>query len=337
MQVNSPQPSSGPGGDGVRLLFKVTAVLALLLVGFSAVKIVGKKYPAPGAAIAGQEPSSEPAPEPEPPMPPPRTAPSERANARPANIRTTVDSGLGDEAIASNLWAAAGAPSGSKKVIWRRLPELQTGVDGVIARFEPPVFYDVAEGHVSELRSDFAQIANATNMLKQYAADFQAVKAGLQADRQEYVRYAKAADERRQNEYDAAKKRQIDLQALYLERKRQFQQESAATKPRLQDPPGVFESKLAQYERVKKSYEDDMNQLEVAIHVVTKQVAATGQELRGLSQNIDSAFEESAQDAIGRLSGLSNRLYQQLGGVNTLIRDYNLKLGRYGTPLEPAR
>ena len=36
---------------------------------------------------------------------------------------------------------------------------MQPDVHGVVTRPEPPVFYDVADRYVSELRSDFAQIA----------------------------------------------------------------------------------------------------------------------------------------------------------------------------------
>src|SRR5947209_12084761 len=159
MPNDIPTPASGPGGNGVRLGFKVAAVLALILVAFAALKFAGKKSAVPDPAVATAEPSPEPAVEPRPSFTPVRASPPRPMIDRPASLQPAALNPPREEPFASNLWAAAGSPSQSKKLIWRRLPELQSGVDGIVARFEPPAFYDVADRYVSELRSDFTQVA----------------------------------------------------------------------------------------------------------------------------------------------------------------------------------
>jgi len=337
MQSNAPQRPDGSGGNGLRLGIKVAAVLCLVLVAFLAVTLKGRKPAVPIAVVNTEQPPLETVAAPEPSVPSSPPLAPRPVNAPPVADRTTTGNSQNSEPTASNLWAAAGVPAGSEKVIWRRLPTLRTGVDAVVANFERAVFYDVADRYAGELRTDFAQIARSTNDLKQLDAEFRALRDSVEVDRQDYLRHARAASEKRQNEYAAAQKRLLDLQALYLERKRKFQQDWAATKPQLQDPPGVFERKVAESDRLKQTFANDINQLETAINTVTKQVAEISQELRVHSQNLDRAFEDSARDAIGRLIGLRNRLRQQIDGVNTSINNYNSKLDRYGTPLKPVR
>jgi len=80
-----------------------------------------------------------------------------------------------------------------------------------------------------------------------------------------------------------------------------------------------------------------MKQLESALYTVQKELYATNQLLRGLSLNIEVAGEQSAREAVERLKAFEQRLKERLGEVNTQIRSYNEKLGRYGSPLRTPR
>jgi hypothetical protein len=207
----------------------------------------------------------------------------------------------------------------------------------VLARIDQPAFYKMPPQYYDELRGNLGQIAKATNMLQQSEVEFRTLMAGLEKDRQDYLRHARAADEHRQDEAAGAMKRLLELQALHQERKREFEAESTPIKPQLEDAPDVFDKRLRLYERATMLYAEDMKQLESALYTVHKEVYATNQALRGLSRNIETAWEQSAQDAIGRLNVFSNRLHERLGEVNTLVRDYNAKLARYGSPLGTSR
>ncbi len=242
-----------------------------------------------------------------------------------------------DTNAAGELWSAAAPPAEAGQFVTGRLPELRFCAGGVETVYEPPVYYRLPAEYSVELSEDYGRIVEATNVLGKYERELSALLAGISQDRQDYLRHARYADARRKAEGEAAMKQLVDLQTLYVERKRQFEQDSARIKPRLQDPPDVFDRKLPLYEAAANRFARDMGELEAAILAVQKQILATVQTLRADEQNIDSALDQVAQEAIGRLHSISNRAFQNLGEVNGLIRNYNSKIDRYGTPAHPPR
>ena len=333
MNTNLSQPPNEQDPLPVGFILKVALTLSLVVLAVSVVKFFQRKDANATAAATAEQAAPETS-EPEPAFrPPPRRSDPRpvsplRAAARPTPARPEylLQS-------ASNLWASAE----SDYLRAARIPELRAGWDGVLARFEPSVYYRVPAHYEDELRGDFGQIAEATNVLKQFEAELRTLEAGHNKDREDYLRHARAADEHRQDESSAAMKKLIELQTLYQERKRDFEQEATRTKPQLNDPPGVFEQKLSLYERVNERFATDIKQLESAILAVQKEVYASREALRSFSKSTEVAFEQSAAETTGRLHSLSNRVQQRLGEVNTSIRDYNAKLGRYGSPIESSR
>jgi hypothetical protein len=187
-------------------------------------------------------------------------------------------------------WGNAVTVHKSNYLVAARLPELQAGIGGLMARLEPLVYYRLPSRHIDEMYNDFAQIASATNALNQHDVEVRLVMATIEKDFQDYVRHAKAADEQRQNQAATLAKKLLDLQALYLERKREFEQESEMLKPRLQDNPAVFNQKLPAYELAVDRYASDMKALETTIYELQQQIYAMHQTLRSTSKNIDTAF-----------------------------------------------
>lgn len=214
-----------------------------------------------------------------------------------------------------------------------RLPELRPGAEGIGLRFEPPVFYRVPLKYGEDLSNSLAAIRSETNVLKQFELEFAAVFNGADRDHQDYVRTAKAANSQRRSEAGALLQKLTDMQALYLERKREYQQEHARLRPQPQDTLADLDRKLVILQRTTTAYERDINQLEAAIFTLTKQVQAARESLDSQDSGIEKAYELSAQDVRGQLNILSNRLNGKLGEVNAAIRDYNASLGRWGSPL----
>lgn len=147
------------------------------------------------------------------------------------------------------------------------------------------------------------------------------------------MRTAKAANAQRRTEAGALLQKLTDMQGLYLERKREFQQEHARLKPQPQDSLADLDRKLVILQRTTAAYEKDINQLEAAIFALTKQVQSARETLNTQDEGIEKAYEWSAQDVRGQLNVLSNRLHGKLGEVNAAIQEYNAQLGRWGSPL----
>jgi hypothetical protein len=317
---------------------KIVLVLSVVALAISAVKFFQRKPTGtPAAAAADDTTVQEPA-ESEPlAARNPRTLDSEQIRALLLAARSNANRAKVPPPPASNGLASAKSSPATEHVKVARLPEFWLGWDGLLTRRGPPVFYRVPTQYYDELREDFGQIATATNDLKQFEAEWRTLKAAHEKDRADYLRHARATDEQRRDESSAAMKKLIDVQTLYRERKLQYEQEAARVKPRLNDPPGVFEQKLALSLEVKERYEVDITQLESALLTMTKEVQAAGAALRGFTRSADLAFDQAQAETIGRLHSLSNRVQQKLEEVNSAIRDYNSKLGSYGSPVEAVR
>lgn len=335
------QPSNAPG-HAVGFIIRAALVVSLIAMVASAARLFRKKplEETPQQSLAEQDVTARPEPSPAPKPRKPFLG-GESRQFRPVQTQRITPPGLSAESGASNLWAAVGsAPTPTPAtgfLMAARLPELQNGIDGVVTRFEPPVFYQVPAEYGAELSNQLAEIRTATNDLKQFALELHTLVAGADRDHKDYVQQAKLANAQRRAEASAAAKRLTDLQALYLERKREFQQESARLKPQLQDSPAQFEAKLVLHKKASSEYQQDIDQLEAGIHSLQKQVQATGDALNAQDENIEQAYELSAQDVMGQLTVLSNRVQSKLGEVNTAIRDYNANLGLHGRPLSAQR
>lgn len=337
MQPN-PQPSRDAGGRPIGLILKVALVLSLLAMAVSIAKFAARKHaPAPDQTATSQVVPS--------PAEPAR--PKQSALTR-AIVRQVQASPLFASQPARDVWPPGQSPPGyyafvgssssnADYLIAGRVPELRTGWDGLLACVDHPAFYKIPPQYYDELRADLEQIAKATNVLRQSEVEFRTLLAEVEKDRQDYRQHARAADAQRQDEAAGAMKRLLELQALYQERQREFEIESARVKPQLQDAPGVFDQKLMLYERAGARYVEDMKQLEAALYTVQKELYATNQVLRGLARNVEAAGEQSAREAVERLKAFEQRLQERLGEVNKLIRAYNEKLGRYGRPLGTPR
>jgi hypothetical protein len=330
-QLDSRRPSYVPVLKAV-LVVSLAVLLASVVMRFSRGKLA--VVPSSDPAIAPESVS-----EPNSSAPRFRTAPRILPGRRPVPTHAPDPNSvaLRDLAAARDLWSAAAPPGEPGHFVTARLLELRFCAGGVETVFEQPAFYRVPAQYSEELREDYGQITEATNVLGRYEAELSALMAGIHQDRQDYLRHAKYADTRRKAEGEAVMKQLVDLQALYVERRRQFDQESARIKPTLLDPPDVFDRKLPLYEAAANRFAKDMRELESAILTVQQQILATVQTLRMNEQNIDTALGQVAQEAIGRLHSISNRAFQSLGEVNGLIRNYNAKIGRYGSPAHLSR
>ena len=324
------------GGNTVSVVLKIALIVSLVGLIVSVPRLFKKKPPETVASPEAEAAASQP------PELSPKTASARPTQARepfwprPAPVETVGSSSSSVTPAASNLWASGGAAPSSGFLMASRLPELRVGIEGVMARFEPPVFYRVPGKFGKDLSNSLAEIRAATNVLIQFDFQFKALFTSAARDRQDYVGEAKSANAQRRAEADAAIRKLNDLQALYLERKRAFLRESASLKPTLQDPLDVMERKLPLYQKATQNYEKDINELEAAIFTVRQQVQLTAESLRANDNNIAKAYELSQQDALGQLNGLSNRLQAKLAEVNADVREYNAKLGRYGSPLHSA-
>jgi len=338
MQPNLAQPPRDAGPRPIARLLKFALALSLVGMAVSFAKFAARnRQPAPSPNTTGQT-----APSPA-ELAPPKQPTRPRAIARRVPVPPSSAS-----LPARDFWPRGQLPpdfyafvspssSNLEYVVAGRMPELRTGWGGLLASADHPVFYKIPPEYYDELRGDLGRIAEGTNLLQQSETELQTLTAAVEQNRQEYLRHARATDTHRQDEAAGAMKRLLDLQALYQERKQEFQLESARVKPQLQDAPDVFDKKLPLYERAAERYAEDMKQLEAALYAVQKELYETNQMLRGVSRNIEAAWEQSAQDALGQLNVLSNRLQERLGAINTLIHDYNAKLSRYGRPLGTPR
>ena len=333
MRSSTPQSDPESQGRAVGFFLKVVLVVSLVALVASVPRLFRKKQAEPQqvteepAAAEPEEPSRA-APEPRP------MARRDAPPPRPVSARQPRSTSPTPAQATSNLWASVASPP-AESGYWMasRLPELRPGAEGIGLRFEPPVFYRVPLKYGEDLSNSLAAIRSETNVLKQFELEFAAVFNGADRDHQDYVRTAKAANSQRRSEAGALLQKLTDMQALYLERKREYQQEHARLRPQPQDTLADLDRKLVILQRTTTAYERDINQLEAAIFTLTKQVQAARESLDSQDSGIEKAYELSAQDVRGQLNILSNRLNGKLGEVNAAIRDYNASLGRWGSPL----
>ena len=338
MQSGTPPLQPEPRDSGFALILKIVLVVSLVALVASVPRLFRKKSPEVQQAAEAEE-QAVPEPE-ETPRVPPEPRPMMRREETPSRTvsarqpRSTAPTPV---QATSNLWASVASPR-AESGYWMasRLPELRPGAEGIGLRFEPPVFYRVPLKYGEELSNSLAAIRSETNVLKQFELEFAAVFNGADRDHQDYVRTAKAAKAQRRIEAGALLQKLTDMQGLYLERKRDFQQEHARLKPQPQDSLADLDRKLLILQRTTATYEKDINQLEAAIFALTRQVQAARESLNSQDEGIEKAYEWSAQDVKGQLKALSDRLNGKLGEVNAAIRDYNASLGRWGSPLHSA-
>ena len=335
MQSRTPPPQPEPRDSGFALFLKIVLVVSLVALVASVPRLFRKKPPEVQQAAQAEEqavPELE-----ETPRVEPERRPMVRREAtppRPVSARQPRSAAPTPTQATSNLWASVASPR-AESGYWMasRLPELRSGAEGIGLRFEPPVFYRVPLKYGEELSNSLAAIRSETNVLKQFEVEFATLFNGADRDHQDYVRTAKAANAQRRTEAGALLQKLTDMQALYLERKREFQQEHARLKPQPQDSLADLDRKLVILQRTTAAYEKDINQLEAAIFALTKQVQSARETLNTQDEGIEKAYEWSAQDVRGHLNILSNRLHGKLGEVNAAIQEYNAQLGRWGSPL----
>jgi hypothetical protein len=327
-----PQPQKNSTAGLVLKLALVASLVALVV----SVARFFKPKPAEAPAVVEENVSDAPV-APEPTTSRKRFSSRGLAESQPAFPRPFGWPIRSSESGASN-WVAVEAPTAAKGyLVAARLPELQSRIDNVFARLEPPVFYQVPLEYEADLNNRLAEIRTATNAAKQFILELTALTLSAERDHKDYVQEAKMANAQRRAEASGAMKKVTELQGLYLERKRGFQLESARLKPQLDEPPAQFEAKLVLLQKAATAYKNDIDQLEAAIYTLQKQNQATVDSLGARDESIEKAYELSAQDVIGQLTVLSNRVQTKLSEVNETIRDYNARLTQYGSVLRSAR
>jgi hypothetical protein len=343
MQPGTSAPNSSPQRNTAGLFIRLALVVSLVALAISLAKFFKQKPAEETRAVEqdGTELSETPPPAPRRSRPPFRPTPQARlVPTTPAQPMQPVQQpGPSVERwVTNDVWGSTERPARPGFLMAARLTELSTRTDGgMFSQFEPPVFYQVALSYGTELSNRLADIRTSTNAINQFISEFKELSVSAERDHRDYVQQAKLANSQRRTEAAAAMKKLTELQTLYLERKREFQQESARLKPQLQDPPAQFEAKLALYQKAAAAYEIDINQLEAAMHALQKQNQTTAETLGAQDQNIEKAYELSAADVLGQLNVLSNRVQSKLGEVNASIRDYNARLAAYGSPLPSSR
>lgn len=328
MESGTPPLQPEPHDSRFTLFLKIVLVVSLVALVASVPRVFRMKPTEVEQAVPEPEETPRAVPEPRPMVRREATTP------RPVSARQPRSTAPTPAQATSNLWASVvSPPAESGYCMASRLPELRPGAEGIGLRFEAPVFYRVPLKYGEELSNSLAAIRSETNVLKQFELEFAAVFNGADRDHQDYVRTAKAANAQRRSEAGALLQKLTDMQALYLERKREFQQEHARLKPQPQDSLADLDRKLLILQRTTAAYEKDINQLEAAIFTLTRQVQAARESLDSQDAGIEKAYELSAQDVRGQLNVLSNRLNGKLGEVNAAIREYNANLGRWGSPI----
>ena len=226
MQSGTPPTQPEPRDSGFALILKIVLVLSMVALVASVSRLFRKKSPEVQQAVPEPEETPRAVPERRP------MVRREATPSRPVSASQPRSAAPTPAQATSNLWASVASPP-AESGYWMasRLPELRPGAEGIGLRFEPPVFYRVPLKYGEELSNSLAAIRSETNVLKQFEMEFAAVFNGADRDHQDYVRTAKAANAQRRAEAGALLQKLTDMQALYLERKREFQQEHARLKP----------------------------------------------------------------------------------------------------------
>ena len=137
MQDTPSKPPAVKGRKSLVGILRVVLALSLLALAVSVPRLFKKSSPEP-TPQAAVEPTA-----PEPTTGPPRVRSKAWLAAHKTDRFARAPARDADRAAligASNLWASVASPTRSGYLIAARLPELRAGIDGVLARFEPPVF-----------------------------------------------------------------------------------------------------------------------------------------------------------------------------------------------------
>jgi hypothetical protein len=208
--------------------------------------------------------------------------------------------------------------------------ELDLDAGGMLPQGEPLASYLVPGSRAPELQSDLDTIAVATNRLVSLRDQVTSLRQTLQTDTRDYLAGIKATDQSDQNDRAIAVKKLLDMQALYAERKLEFQKEIASLQLSLQDPLPVLDQKVSLRQEAITRYENDITKLESAIHQLQQEVYTATQERRGTVDRMESSYHQAAQASLQSMTNAAAQLREQFRAVNTLIQAYNGKLKRYG-------
>ena len=223
-------------------------------------------------------------------------------------------------------------PSADEAVFQTIQLALDLSATGTLPRGEPPAAYRVPRVRAGELQSDIGTIAGATDALVRLKAQVDSIREKLEKDRADYLAAVSATDQSGQNQRAAALRQLLDLQALYAQRKQQYQKGIASLQLTLRDPLPVTDQKLALRQQASARYQTEINQLEAAIYQLEQEVYATDQGRRGALSQLELAYKQAIESGMQNMTNATDQLRNQIQAVNTLILNYNAKLKRYGSP-----
>jgi hypothetical protein len=226
----------------------------------------------------------------------------------------------------------AGQPADAGSVVFSTLPaEIDSGFPSPLTREEAFASYRVPTVRAPELQQDLDTITASRNKLDRLKAQIAAARAGFRTLTLEYLGHARAADAAGQGDRAAAARKLLDMQALYLERKQQYQQEIAMLHPSLRDPLPVLDQKLTQSQQIADRYKKDIHDLETGIYALQQQVYSAKEQQSSATRQMEQAYLQASQEQSQTLAGLESQVHEQTVALNALIRNYNATLKRYGS------
>jgi len=194
--------------------------------------------------------------------------------------------------------------------------------------------YQVPRSYAAELNTLLSGVNNASNNLAQTQRRIRSLLQVFNKDKYDYLQKVKEVNEGVENQSSVATKKLLDMQALYLERKHQYEQELASLQIFLQDPLPLMDQKLARRQEAAARYKSDIHELEQAISAIQTQIYASKETRQRLIGQLDNAYQEASQSALQAVSNASLVAKEENRLLGTIIRDYNDTLQRYGTSVQ---